>query len=48
VVYVLGFLVSSLVKYDFVGRKPKQKVFASKSITAVDKEIVKATGVEIL
>jgi len=46
VVYVLGFLVSSLAKRDLVGRKPKKKVFASEGITAVDKEMKKEIACE--
>lgn len=41
VIYVLGFLVSSLAKRDLMGRKPKKKVFASEGIIAIDKELRK-------
>ncbi|KAJ3562231.1 hypothetical protein NP233_g9703 [Leucocoprinus birnbaumii] len=41
VIYVLGFLVSSLAKRDLMGRKPKKKVFATEGILAVDKEMKK-------
>ncbi|KAF7783867.1 hypothetical protein Agabi119p4_32 [Agaricus bisporus var. burnettii] len=39
VIYILGFLVSSLAKRDMMGRKPKKKVFASEGIIAIDKEL---------
>lgn len=39
VMYILGFLVSSLAKRDMIGRKPKKKVFASEGILAIDKEL---------
>ncbi|KXN87809.1 hypothetical protein AN958_08125 [Leucoagaricus sp. SymC.cos] len=41
VIYVLGFLVSSLAKRDLIGRKPKKKVFATEGIIAIDKETKK-------
>lgn len=39
IVYVLGFLVSSIAKRDPVGRKPKRKVFANEGLLVVDNEL---------
>jgi hypothetical protein len=41
IVYVLGFLVSSIAKRDPVGRKPKRKVFANEGLLVVDNELKK-------
>ncbi|KAF4604497.1 hypothetical protein EYR40_003271 [Pleurotus pulmonarius] len=39
VIYALGFLVSSTVKRDPIGRKPKRKVFAVEGLTRWEREM---------
>lgn len=38
VIYVLGFLVSSIAKRDPVGRKPKRRVFATEGLGVLERE----------
>lgn len=39
ILYVLGYLVSSVAKRDPVGRKPKRKLFAMEGLVTWEKEI---------
>ncbi|KAI0348201.1 hypothetical protein BDW22DRAFT_1424406 [Trametopsis cervina] len=39
ILFLLGFLVSSVAKRDAVGRKPKRKVFANEGISAWDRDV---------
>lgn len=41
VIYVLGFLVSSVAKRDPVGRKPKRRVFATEGLGVLEREMKK-------
>ncbi|KAI0706088.1 hypothetical protein BC835DRAFT_1312173 [Cytidiella melzeri] len=40
--FLLGFLVSSVAKRDVLGRKPRRKVFAAEGLSAWDREIAQA------
>ena len=41
ILYLLGFLVSSVSKRNPVGRKPKRKVFATEGLTIAERELKK-------